>query len=137
MAHHWRVFVGVLALTAATTAAGAQPAPSSTSPASSPNQCFYINQFQSWRAPDPKTIFIRVNLSKYYRLDLAGECPALMWPQSHLVTKTRGPDTVCSAIDWDLSVAQDPHGIPEPCIVKTMTLLTPDQVAAIPKKFKP
>jgi hypothetical protein len=77
-------------------------------------------------------------LDKYYRLDLAGTCPALRQPDAHLITHTRGPDTVCAAIDWDLKVSEGASfRFSEPCIVKTMTLLTPGEVAAIPKEFKP
>lgn len=126
--HRWVLFA-LLPLMA--TSANAQPAHTTGS------QCFVINQLEDWRAPDTKTIYIRVLLNKYYRLDLSAACPDLKWPESHLITNTRGPDTVCSAVDWDLKVAPDLRGIPEPCIVKTMTLLTPDEVAAIPKKFKP
>jgi hypothetical protein len=131
MTHPRWPLLAVSVLAATTVSALAQ------SPSPTPNSCFYINQFQSWRAPDPKTIYIRVNLNQYYRLDLAQECPALRWPMAHLITKTRGPDTVCTALDWDLSVADEPRGIPEPCIVKAMTPLSPQDVAAIPKKFKP
>jgi hypothetical protein len=113
----------------------AQTQPAQTQPARS---CFYINQFQGWKAPDAKTIIIRVNLHDYYRLDLSAECHLLVVPTSHLITHTRGPDTVCSAIDWYLSVAESGMGsIPEPCIVKTMTPLTPADVAALPPKFRP
>jgi hypothetical protein len=110
--------------------AGAQPAPH--------NACFELNQMQGWKAPDNKTIFVRVNMNQYYRLDLSASCPMLTMPESHLITKARGSDLICSAIDWDLSVSEPPPGaIPEPCIVKQMTLLTPQEAAAIPRKFKP
>jgi hypothetical protein len=114
-------------------------APAAAQPAGPPqNACFEIEQFQNWRAPDDRTIYIRVLFDKYYRLDLAGTCPALRMPDSHLITHTRGPDTVCSAIDWDLKVSEGPSfRFSEPCIVKTMTLLGPAEVAAIPKGFKP
>jgi hypothetical protein len=103
-----------------------------------PRSCFYINQFEGWKAPDNRTIFIRVNTNRYYRLDLASACQTLTYPDAFLITKTRGPDTVCSAIDWDLRVGQSaPRGFATPCIVKTMSRMTPDEVAAIPKKFKP
>jgi len=82
-------------------------------------------------------MYIRVNMNKYYRLDMSGSCPALLWPDAHLIMNVRGPDTICSPLDWDLKVSTGLHGIPMPCIVKTMTPLTPDQAAAIPKKFKP
>ena len=107
-------------------------------PARPANQCFFINQFQGWRAPDAKTIYIRVGVNDIYRLDLATACNDLLFPDSHLITKTRGPDTVCSAVDWDLSVAQTgPGSIPTPCIVKSMRKLTPAEAAAIPRKFRP
>jgi hypothetical protein len=102
------------------------------------NTCFPLHQMQGWKAPDNKTIFIRVNVNQYYRLDLSASCPMLTMPDSHLITKSRGSDLTCTALDWDLSVSESPPGaIPEPCIVKQMTLLTPQDAAAIPPKFKP
>jgi hypothetical protein len=113
-------------------AAVAQPA------VSTPDKCFRIEQFEGWRAPDAKTIYIRVLQDRFYRLDLAGACPALKQPDAHLITHTRGPDSVCSAIDWDLKVSEGASfQFSEPCIVKTMTYLSPGDVAAIPKEFKP
>ncbi|HLY04382.1 MAG TPA: hypothetical protein VKR31_01425 [Rhizomicrobium sp.] len=102
------------------------------------NACFLINQFNGWKSPDTRTIFIRVGLDRIFRLDLANNCSLLAMPNVHLITKTRGPDLVCSAIDWDLSVSESPPGnIPQPCIVKKMTLLSPGEAAAIPPKFRP
>jgi Family of unknown function (DUF6491) len=116
-------------------------APSFAQPAAPKDTCFSMTQFENWKAPDAKTIYIRVNMNRYYRLGLAGTCSELTWPQSHLITHTRGPDMVCGPLDWNLSVSDSTgpmgHGFAEPCIVKTMTELSPAQVAAIPKKFKP
>lgn len=116
----------------------AAPPPAASSPAA-PNtrSCFFANDFDNWRAQDANTMFIRTHSNRYYRLDLSASCPALLWPDAHLIMNIRGPNTICSAIDWDLKVANGIHDIPMPCIVKTMTLLTPDEAAAIPKKFKP
>lgn len=106
------------------------------SPSAQP-ECFFVNQFQSWRAPDSKTIYIKVLGERYFRLDVGGSCPELKWPGAYLVTKTRGPDTVCSAVDWDLHVNTGLTGVTHPCIVKSMQALSPSEVAAIPKPFKP
>ena len=122
-------FVFAFSLLSAVAPAAAQPAQ---------NSCFPITEFRGWKAPDTKTILIRVGLDRIYRLDLSNTCSLLAMPNVHLITKTRGPDLVCSAIDWDLSVSESPPGnIPEPCIVKKMTLLSPDEAAAIPPKFRP
>jgi hypothetical protein len=100
--------------------------------------CFYSNQFESWRAPDNRTILIRVGLSQYYRLDLAGPCGGITLPFAHLINRVHGPNTICKALDWDLAVSDSPTGgFEHGCIVKSMTRLTPEEVASIPVKFKP
>jgi hypothetical protein len=100
--------------------------------------CFPITELRGWKAPDTRTILVRAGLDHVFRLDLANTCSLLTSPGSHLITKTRGPDLVCSPIDWDLAVSQPPPGnIPEHCIVKKMKLLLPNEVAAIPPKFRP
>lgn len=113
-------------------AASAQP--SDTHMGSS---CFFVHQLQNWKALDARTIFLRVNLDQYYRLDFASQCRSVLWPNAHLIINVRGPSTICSAVDWDLKVNNSSHSIPEPCIVKRMTPLAPSEVQAIPKRFKP
>lgn len=99
--------------------------------------CFRSSEFQNWKAADAKTIYIRVGMHRYYRLDLAAPCYSIRTPGAFLVTKIRGSNTICSAIDWDLHVATSWHDIPQACIVKKMTELTPAEAAALPKKIKP
>ena len=115
-----------------------QPASAVSTPPIDAKRCFFIRSFQNWKAMDNKTIYIRVNLNQYYRLDLANRCSNLMWPDSRLITQWRGSSSVCSGLDWDLKVAQGgTRGFATPCIVKTMTPLTAAQAAAIPRKFRP
>ena len=110
-------------------------------PAMAQPACFRMRDFQTWRAPDARTVFIKVAINHFYRLDLSADCPALNWPGVHLVTKTRGSDQVCDALDWDLSASTRSFGMPGGtdmhCIVKKMTPLSNAEVAAIPPKFKP
>jgi len=122
--------IGVLAF-----AAPALADPSADAPAKP--RCFLSSQFENWKSPDPKTIYIRVNLHQYYRLDLAAECSALRWPGAFLITKIHGSSSICSALDWDLHVSESWQDIPQACIVKKMTELTPEEAAAIPPKYKP
>lgn len=119
-------------------ALGLQAAAAVSTPPIDAERCFFIQSFQNWKAPDDKTIYIRVNLNQYYRLDLANRCYNLTWPSSHLVTRWRGSNSVCTGLDWDLKVSQgDMRGFATPCIVKAMTPLTAVQASAIPKKFRP
>jgi hypothetical protein len=117
---------GVLCATSALAADAAAPAK---------NACFFSSQFQNWTAADAKTIYIRVNTNAFYRLDMAASCSQLKSIDPHLITKFSGSNTVCSALDWNLSVSDG--NISQACIVKKMTQLTPEEVSAIPKKFKP
>ena len=122
------------------TSAVAAPAQTSTADTKDDHsQCFFIEEFQQWRDVDDKTIYIRVNLNDYYRLDMASSCPELTYPSPHLISKTVGPRSVCTALDWDLRVADGfgPGSVATSCIVKTMTKLTPAEAAAIPKSYKP
>ena len=104
--------------------------------ASERGACFFSNQFENWRAPDDKTILIRVGLSRFYKLDLAASCSGITSPFSHLINRIHGPDVICKPIDWDLAVSDAP-GFEHGCIVKSMTRLSPEEVASIPAKFKP
>jgi hypothetical protein len=118
--------------------AGTGEAGAVSTPPVDAKRCFFIQSFQNWKAPDNKTIYIRVNLNQYYRLDLANRCSNLNWPDSRLITQWRGSSSVCSGLDWDLKVAQGGvRGFAMPCIVKTMTPLTAVQALTIPKKFRP
>jgi hypothetical protein len=100
------------------------------------SSCFYITQWQGWKAPDANTIYLGVNLHDVYRVDLSAGSPQLLWPDSHLISQVRGPDTICNAIDLQLSVSNT-TGFRQPLIARKLTKLTPDEVAAIPKKYRP
>jgi hypothetical protein len=108
-----------------------------------PARCFSMRDFNGWKAPDTRTLYIRAGVNQYYRLDLAATCSLLAAPDAHLVTKTVGSDQVCTGLDWQLYVSDSTSlgighdGFKQACIVKTQTPLSSEEVAAIPKKFKP
>ena len=113
--------------------------------------CFYITQWQGWKAPDAKTIYLGVNLHDVYRVDLSAGSPELLWPDVHLLSYVRGSNSICSAIDLQLYVSEnnvtgfrpngvgfaDGDGFREPLIARKLTKLTPEEIAAIPKKYRP
>ena len=109
-------------------------APAAAQPA---GQCFNITEMGNWRAADASTLYVRVRMNKIYRLDLKGRCSLLTAPGARLITTFRGSNLICSPLDWDLKVSAGIGGNVEPCIVKTMTQLTPDEAKALPKKVTP
>lgn len=126
----------LLLLSAALASAASLAADAPPAPAAKSSTCFRPDQFQSWRAPNAATIYIRVIHNHYYRLDLAAKCPQLLQADSHLDTRFDGANMVCGALDWNIKVST-PFGISSACIVKAMTELSPAEVKAIPKEFKP
>jgi len=116
-----------------------------TAPSRSPGApCFFITQWNGWKSPDPKVIYLGVNMHDVYRVDLSAGSPLLQAPDVHLVSRTTGPDTVCSALDLQLEVTDEMGfhgrlggGMHEPLIVAKLTKLTPEEVAAIPRRYRP
>ena len=119
---------------AAAPALHAQPAPHSNS-----GQCFLSRDWSSWKAsPDSRTIYLRVGVRDIFRLDLDQACTNLKSLDARLITKIRGSDWICSPLDLDLRVSDGlAPGFSEACIVKGLSKLTPDQVAALPKQLRP
>jgi hypothetical protein len=124
---------GALAAALVSLAGAASAAPT----APKQDNCFLSSNWSGWHAPDDKTLYLRVNLHDIYRVDLSSGSPMLKWPDSHLVSIMRGSSYICSPLDLQLSVAQYGSGGREFLIAKSITKLTPEQVAAIPKKDLP
>jgi hypothetical protein len=101
------------------------------------DSCFLSRDWEGWKSPSPNVIYLRIGVSQIYRLDLSAGSNQLQEGDVHLINKVRGSDWICSPLDLDLQLADD-HGIfREPLFVKSITRLTPDQVAAIPRKDLP
>jgi hypothetical protein len=99
--------------------------------------CFFSSNWDGWHAPDNKTIYFRVNVRDIYKVELESASSLLTWPDVHLVSRIHGPDTICQPIDLDLTVVDSDGHVRDPLFVKAITKLTPEQVAAIPKKDLP
>ena len=113
----------------------AAPAAAAAKPADK-TPCFFITEWQGWKSPSPDVIYLGVNMHDVYRVDLSAGSSQLQWPDVHLVSRVMGSDSICSAIDLQLEVS-DSHGFRTPLIASKLTKLTPEEVAAIPKKFRP
>jgi len=107
-----------------------------TTPAHPSNPCFAASQWTDWKSPSPTVIYLKIDFNRVYRLDLSAGSSELQDPDVHLVSKIRGSDWICSPLDLDLEVS-DMNGIRDFLIVKSITPLTPDEVKAIPAKFRP
>jgi hypothetical protein len=76
-------------------------------------------------------------MNKIYRLDLSSGSSQLQEGDVHLVSKIEGSNWICDPLDLQLYVADLHGGFREPLIVKSITLLTPEEAKAIPPKYLP
>jgi hypothetical protein len=100
------------------------------------NNCFMSSDWQGWSAPNPNTLYLRVRMHDVYRVDLASGSNQLTWPGVHLVSRMHGSNYICSPLDLSLSVS-DSSGVASPLFVKAITKLSPQEAAAIPRKYQP
>jgi hypothetical protein len=135
----------IAAATALTAGAALADAPTDRTP------CFFITQWHGWKSPSPNVLYLGVNMHDVYRVDLSAGSRMLRDPSVHLVSRTYGSASVCSALDLQLDVVDDMGGggrfgggidglgggMREPLIASKLTKLTPEEVAAIPKQFRP
>ena len=112
-----------------TSAVHAQP------PASHGNQCFYTRNIQGFNAPDDHTVYLRVGVRDIYRLDLMTGCTGLTFKQNIGLQSTPGDPWICSAIQ--ATVVYRDTGIANRCPVSNIHKLTPDEIAALPKRSLP
>jgi hypothetical protein len=141
--------LGIAVGTAFLASAGAALA---DSPAERATPCFYSTQWHGWKSPSPDVIYLGVNMHDVYRVDLSAGSRMLQTPGVHLVSRLRGSSSICTALDLQLEVADDTGtggrlgggidglgggGMRQPLIASKLTKLTPEEIAAIPKQFRP
>jgi hypothetical protein len=98
--------------------------------------CFYLSDWEGWSAPDRDTLYLRVRNRDVYQVKLSHGTSQLTSPGVHLVSVVRGVDSICHPLDLDLRVS-DGYGFAMPIMAKSITKLSAEQVAAIPKKDRP
>ena len=101
------------------------------------DQCFWARNVNSFAAPDDHTVYIRVGVRDVYRLDLMISCPDVDWNQRVALESSHGAGgSICNALDAEIVSHATGLGR-QRCPVKTLTKLTPEQVAALPKRAQP
>ena len=99
------------------------------------NQCFYKHNINGFRAPDDRTVYIRIGVNAIYRLDLMVDCQSLAFRQNIGLESTPGDAWVCSPIQ--ATVVYRDVGIRYRCPVSDIHKLTPAEIAALPKQDLP
>jgi hypothetical protein len=123
-----------LVLAAALLAPAAASAASPAGPAN--NACFRTRDIAAHRKGDDHTLYLKVGLKDFYRVTTKSSCLRGMMRSDALVIDGTPSGLVCSPVEFDLGVRQS-GGFVTPCIVDSITRLTPPQAAALPKNVRP
>jgi hypothetical protein len=118
---------------AAAVAVGAPPPPGARPPAQ--HACFFHDMANGFSAPNDREVYVRVGVRDVYRLDLFGGCPNVDWTLS-IGIFNRGSSWICVGDVVDL-IVPDPGMGRQRCMAKVAAKLTPDEIAALPKKSRP
>jgi Family of unknown function (DUF6491) len=114
-----------------------KPADKAVDKPASKSQCFWSRNVTSFAAPDDHTVYIQVNYRDVYRLDLMVSCPDVDWDQRVALVSNHGSGgSICGPLDAE--IVSHATGIGhQRCPVKAMSKLTPEEIAALPKRAKP
>jgi len=99
--------------------------------------CFASHEWRGWTAPgDGDALYLRVGLRDVYRVELTPGSHVRKHSDEFLVNRVRGSNWICSPLDLDLTL-NDHIGIRQPLIARSLRKLTPEEIAAIPRKDLP
>jgi hypothetical protein len=102
------------------------------------SSCIDARKLEAWKSPSPDVIYYRVGANAIFRLDLSTGSNQLRYSDVILFSNVHTPSRwLCTPQDFQLRVTDSHHTFTEPLIVKSITRLTPDEVAALPPAYRP
>ena len=128
-----KTHVALAAGAAALLALGATAA-TAKSPPGAQRQCFWTRNADGFAAADEHTLNVRVGVRDVYQFEMFGPCPDIDWNQ-RIALVSRSGSTICTGMDAEV-VTHSPIG-PQRCAVRSVRKLTPEEIAALPRRAKP
>jgi len=99
--------------------------------------CFLSTQWQGWSAPgDGDVLYLRILMHDVWEVQLTPGSRVRRYPDYFLVNQVRGSPWICTPLDLDLTLS-DRNGYRQPLIARSLRRLTPEEIAAIPRKDLP
>ncbi len=98
--------------------------------------CFARSEVESFSAPDDHTVYLRVGVNQDYRLDLMTNCLDLTFREGIGLEDQPASAFICSPLEATV-VYRAAGGIRQRCPVTAIHKLTPQEVAALPRKDRP
>ncbi len=134
------VALALSAATLATAASAAKPSPLTPPPPSGTGlpsgQCIRSSDIRNHTIADRNTLLVSVRGKDTYRITMSGACLAGAMSSDPIITRSPpGSPIICKPIDLDIAISHS--GFPSQCIVDSIVKMSPEEVAALPRKLKP
>ncbi len=100
------------------------------------NACFYGSQTDGFSAANDTTVYVRSGIRDIYELKLFAPCIDIDWAQ-RIALRSHGSDWICEGTNVDYEVISPSPIGRQRCEVTSVRKLTPEQVAALPKRDRP
>jgi hypothetical protein len=131
--------IPLIAAAALAVSAGATAAPDGHSAdakgAKAQRSCFDPQFVDGFAAPDDKNLYIRVGVRDVYHFEMFAPCLDMDWNWRLGIVARPGP-FICDGMDAEVISHATGLGR-QRCLVRNMKKLSPEEVAALPKRAKP
>ena len=107
----------------------------SASAATASAECFRMSDVSAHSIADSKTMYLSVGRHDVYKVSMVGACLGGAMSSDPIITESFGGGPICRPIDLNLKIATGVGA--SACFVDKFEKLTPEQIAAIPKRQRP
>ncbi len=98
-----------------------------------PRQCFAARDIRNFAGQDDYTVNLNIGRREVYQLKTVINCPDI--GSGAALSYKSSSEVICDGLDLTL-VTRTPRG-PRECAVRSIRRLTPEEVAALPKRARP
>jgi hypothetical protein len=102
-------------------------------PTQARSACFNLNNMKGLRVPDDRNMYFRADGQRIYHIEFGTDCPNATNYPLVLHPFDNNAHDICRHIDLDVRV-RDTGAI---CIPKSLSVLSPEEAAALPKEARP
>ena len=98
--------------------------------------CFRLSDMGGHKVADSQTLYVSIRRKEIWKFEMNGAClSGAAFGDPLIVTPAGGGGLICQPLDLDIKVASQVGAVP--CMLRSMTPLTPQEAAALPKKLRP
>lgn len=125
------ILLGAMIAAATLTAA----AHAQTSKPAQGQQCFRTSQMDGYTATDDEqTLYIRAGRNTF-KVEFGNRCTGLAYHDRLVIRNVGTSNLICTPIDLDISIRETGTGVR--CVATDLRALSPEELAALPKKLRP